>query len=120
MSATHAGPMSLGTVVQPPWEQLDLASSGLLRALLEQTRRPGTAVVLDLSCVVFVDSSALGVLAAAHRRLLAEGHPLVLTNVDPRVLRVLRLTGLLGQLRTTEAPAPAAQDAPFGGPRRRP
>ncbi len=99
MSTTAcAGRIEVGTVVRPPWDQLDLVTSGLLRALLQESSQPGTTTVLDLSAVSFVDSSALGVLVAEHRRLRADGRSLVLTCIHERVLRVLRISGLVDEL----------------------
>ncbi len=106
MSAVRA---KLATVIHVPWETLDLRVAEALRALLRGSFRRGTAVVLDLSDVTFVDSFALGVLVDTHRRLRAEGGGLIVANVDDRVLRVLRLSGLIRQPAGTdssERPAP--------------
>jgi anti-sigma B factor antagonist len=52
------------------------------------------ALIIDLTAVTFIDSTALG--ALIHLRNVAEdrGRKLVLTSVPDRVLRVLEVTGL--------------------------
>ncbi len=79
--------------------QLDLAVSPLLRAALLDGGAAHLPVSLDLAQVSFVDSFALGVLVACNRALQARGSgPLVIVGASPRVLTVLRITGLLGVL----------------------
>ena len=51
-------------------------------------------VLVDLAGTTFVDSTVLGVLLRAHRRLDDAGGRLVLVSNDPRILRTLELTGL--------------------------
>jgi anti-anti-sigma factor len=57
------------------------------------TMRPPT-VVLDLSCLTFIDCAALRVLVAAERRAAAYGTTLVLAALRPSVARSLQITGL--------------------------
>jgi anti-sigma B factor antagonist len=51
-------------------------------------------VLVDLAGTTFVDSTVLGILLRAHRRLDDAGGRLVIVCDDPRILRVLELTGL--------------------------
>jgi anti-anti-sigma factor len=51
-------------------------------------------VLVDFAGTTFVDSTVLGVLLRAHRRLDGTGGRLVLVSNDPRILRTLELTGL--------------------------
>lgn len=51
-------------------------------------------VVVDLGSVEFVDSSGLRVLIGAHKRRVAAGARLILTNLSPPVQRLISLTGL--------------------------
>lgn len=51
-------------------------------------------VVVDLAGTSFVDSTVLGVLLHAQRRLDGLEGQLVLVSDDPRILRVFELTGL--------------------------
>jgi anti-sigma B factor antagonist len=57
-------------------------------------------VLVDLSEVSFVDSTALAVLVQETKRLEGRGHSLVLVTNDPRTLRVVEVTGLNRVLRT--------------------
>jgi anti-anti-sigma factor len=54
------------------------------------------AVIIDLSRVVYADSSALGLLVWIDRRLQPYGGKLVLAGADGNVSRVLELSGLIG------------------------
>jgi anti-anti-sigma factor len=75
--------------------ELDLAARGPLSELLEQQLIAGRRVIsLDLSEVTFLDCSCVGVLVAAHHRFLELHGLLVLTDIDARVARILRATGL--------------------------
>jgi anti-sigma B factor antagonist len=51
-------------------------------------------VVVDLGATTFIDSSSLGVLIAAHRRLSMGGGRLVIACDVPAVLNTFRITGL--------------------------
>jgi anti-sigma B factor antagonist len=51
-------------------------------------------VAIDLSEVTFIDSTAIGILAMAHKRAARAGGHLVLVAAPERVERVLYLTGL--------------------------
>jgi anti-sigma B factor antagonist len=59
-------------------------------ALPDETRH----VLADLTELAFVDSAGIAALLAAERRLRGGGGSLVLLVDDPRVLRVLEVTGL--------------------------
>lgn len=87
-------PHGLGTVAHAPSRELDLAAVPELRARLAAVHAPGAQVVLDLAGVTFIDSSALSVVLAADRRLMATGGALRLAHVSAEVRRVLRICGL--------------------------
>jgi anti-sigma B factor antagonist len=75
--------------------ELDLASSDRLmeeidRVLAGDYRR----LIVDLSAVTFLDSTALGVLTSAATRVRARGGEIVLVSDDPKVVRVFQITGL--------------------------
>lgn len=55
---------------------------------------PGSLVVVDLSALTFIDSSGLGAIHAARRRVMEDGGNLVVCRPTPAVLRVLEITGL--------------------------
>jgi anti-sigma B factor antagonist len=79
--------------------ELDLATLPHVRAALDAALETGKRfVVLDLDDVVFVDSTTLGVMLAAHRRLEARGGRLVTVCSDPLVARVFEITRLTQRL----------------------
>lgn len=82
--------------------ELDLATSPLLRAVLEGACRRGPASVeLDLSQVTFLDASAVGMLTTVARSLAAHRRTLVLRDPGTVASRVLTLTGYDGAVRVT-------------------
>jgi anti-anti-sigma factor len=79
-----------GTVVTATG-QLDLAVKDQLRDVLT----PLTGLVtIDLSDVTFVDSSTIGVLVGAHKRLTGEGGELRLRHPQEMPRRVFEIVGL--------------------------
>jgi anti-sigma B factor antagonist len=74
--------------------ELDLASAPQLKwALADMLGAGVTQLVLDLSLVNFIDSTALGVLVGTHRSLAA-GERLAIACSHPDVLNIFELTGL--------------------------
>ena len=72
---------------------LDVAGAPTLQnALQEIIDSGGQHVVVDLGAVPFMDSSGLGVLVAAHRRMAAVGGRLALANPGPALQKVFQLT----------------------------
>ena len=69
---------------------------------------PAATVLVDMSAVTFIDSTGLGMLVGASRRMRAAGGDLRLTDPSPRVLIVIELTGLSGTLLV---PTPEDGDA---------
>jgi anti-sigma B factor antagonist len=53
-------------------------------------------VVVDLSRTTFIDSSSLGVLIGAHRRLKLRGGSLVIVCESESIVKTFRITGLDG------------------------
>jgi len=51
-------------------------------------------VVVDLMETTFIDSSSLGVLIGAHRRLKSRGGRLVVACGDEAIMKTFRITGL--------------------------
>lgn len=84
--------------------ELDLASAPRVRqAVVRALGSDGAVgdgdggvhgVVLDLGAVDFIDSSGLGVIIGAQRRLRAVGRALRLVVTEPHVREVFALTGL--------------------------
>ena len=59
-------------------------------------------VVLDLSELRFVDSTGLGIIACAYRRMRRTGGRLVIASPTKGVKRILELTGMLQRLEVVE------------------
>lgn len=55
---------------------------------------PGSLVVVDLAGLTFIDSSGLGAILTARRKVMQDGGNLVVCRPTPAVLRVLEITGL--------------------------
>jgi anti-sigma B factor antagonist len=95
--------------------EVDLATAPQLHAKLMELVEVKEAggVVVDLTPVVFMDSTGLTVLLAGHRRAQAHGHTIRLVCPEGPVLRILRLTGTDKVLSVYSSLAEAvdAQDA---------
>lgn len=75
--------------------ELDLFTAPRLREGVDEAVRSGRATVLvDLSGVTFIDSTALGVLVHKARSLRGRARSLAVVANDPRTLRVFEITGL--------------------------
>ncbi|MGO9489739.1 MAG: STAS domain-containing protein [Solirubrobacteraceae bacterium] len=86
---------------------LDLASAPSLKWALEDLQSAGSRhVVVDLSRVSFIDSTALGVLVGA-QRALDPGVRLAIACSEENVLRIFELTGLDGMFEIV----PTLEDA---------
>ncbi len=87
---------TIGTVpVAAVSGEIDVATAPALRERLQELigeRSP--TVVVDLSAVSFLDSTALGVLVGAHKRCRESSGQLRLVITEPRILKVFEITGL--------------------------
>ena len=91
MEVSSAGP----SVVVRPIGELDIAAAAELReALLTACASTTDQVVVDCSEVTFIDSTALGVLAACAKRLNTSGHHLSIRHASTQVRRAIALAGL--------------------------
>jgi anti-sigma B factor antagonist len=76
--------------------ELDLSSAPSLKWSLTDVLDGGCSqLVLDLSLVTFIDSTALGVLVGVQMRLTV-GTRLAIVCANAKVLEILELTGLVG------------------------
>ena len=93
------GPGPDGVVVVEIEGELDLGAAPALDTHIRTARaeRP-RAVVLDMTEVNFVDSSALRVLLRARQGLADDGVELVLAGIAPQVRRLFELTRTDGLL----------------------
>jgi anti-anti-sigma factor len=81
--------------------EFDLAAAAALREQLDAAKETADrGVVLDLTEVTFVDSAGLRELLRAHGALVGEGKALVLTGLQPAVVRLFELTGATDVLVT--------------------
>lgn len=75
--------------------ELDLYTAPRLKEELLSALEDGVLkVVIDMSGVHFIDSSALGVLIGGVKRLKPDGGSMVLVSVDENVNWIFRITGL--------------------------
>ena len=75
--------------------ELDAHSSPQLRTtLLELVAGDDHEVVVDLAGVSFCDSTGLGVLVGAHRRMAASDRTLAVQSPRPSVRHLLEVSGL--------------------------
>jgi anti-sigma B factor antagonist len=83
---------------------IDIHTAPRVRDRLAALQAAGsTSVVVDLAGVNFLDSSALGVLVAAHRELSGAGGTLKLAAPRAHVLKVFRITRLDDVIRVYES-----------------
>ena len=59
----------------------------------------GELVTIDFSEVTFMDSTALGVLVAAHNRAALDGGEILLHGVQPNQMRIFEITGLTDRFK---------------------
>ena len=75
--------------------EVDFGSAPRLRELLVSTAMEGNhQVVVDLRAVDFLDSTGLGVLVGALKRVRANSGELALVCTSPRIRKVFEVTGL--------------------------
>ena len=83
---------------------LDIATAGTLRACLESIDGSVGRVTLDLSRLRFLDSTGIGVIVEAHRRLDPQGRELVLRSPQGPVAKIIDITGLRTVLKVEDQP----------------
>src|SRR5688500_9014151 len=97
MMRIHVAEKDGVTVVAPVGPRLDAEIAGELRAtLLNLIDQGARKLVLDLPTVDFIDSSGLGALVSALKRLkqIERGGDIRLADVQPPVLAVLEIIRL--------------------------
>jgi anti-sigma B factor antagonist len=77
---------------------LDIVTSPALDDCLTQARAAASRVVLDLSAVDFMDTSALAVIVGHWKKLEAVGGALALAGARYRYTKTLWITGLADRL----------------------
>jgi anti-sigma B factor antagonist len=75
--------------------EVDVRTAPELRARLQEVISQGEqGLVVHLDGVTFLDSTGLGVLVAAHKAQRAAGGTMEIVCGEPRVLKIIGLTGL--------------------------
>ena len=75
--------------------EIDLFTAPELKQILSEAIAGGcTGLIVDLTRTTFLDSTALGVLIGALRRLREGDGSMVVVNVDATIGRTLEITGL--------------------------
>jgi anti-sigma B factor antagonist len=73
---------------------VDLGTAPRLRHRLNRLLDDGASVVLDMRDLDFIDSTGLGVLVGALRRVRSAGGEIRLADLPPGIHRVFSVTGL--------------------------
>ncbi len=97
--------------------EMDLYTASQFKADIDEAIASTSGdLILDLSDLDMIDSTALGVMLGALRRLSDEGRWLVLVVAQRHVLRILTITGLLTTFRIAPSRREALQQvvAPVG------
>jgi anti-sigma B factor antagonist len=94
--------------------EIDLFTAPELKAALSEAVEAGrTRIVVDLTETSFLDSTALGVLIGAVKRLRSRDGVLTIVNTDPNIAKTFEITGLdqIFTIRPTRGEAIEALDA---------
>ena len=93
--------------------EIDLFTAPELKAAIGEALESGhTRIVVDLSATTFLDSTALGVLIGAVKRLRSRDGVLTIVNTDQNIAKTFEITGLdqIFTIRPTREEAVEAQD----------
>jgi anti-sigma B factor antagonist len=94
--------------------EIDLFTAPELKSALgEALESNHSRIVVDLTRTTFLDSTALGVLIGAVKRLRSRDGALTIVNTDPNIAKTFEITGLdqIFTIRPTRDEAVAALDA---------
>jgi anti-sigma B factor antagonist len=94
--------------------EIDLFTAPEVKAALAAAIDDGkTRLVVDLAETTFLDSTALGVLIGAVKRLRSRDGAMTIVNTDPNIAKTFEITGLdqIFTIRETRDEAVAALDA---------
>ncbi len=95
-----------GTIIHVRGE-IDIATAGRLRDVIEPHMGPKQTIILDFSKVEFMDSSCLNLLVQARGRLTENGGSLILRNPSRAAHRLLSIRGATDLLETDAQDHPA-------------
>jgi len=75
--------------------EIDLFSAPELKQVLAEAIEAGRIrIVVDLTATTFLDSTALGVLIGAVKRLRSRGGAMAIVSVDENIAKTFEITGL--------------------------
>jgi anti-sigma B factor antagonist len=97
--------------------EIDLFTAPEFKQRISEPIDAGRAtVIVDLTATTFIDSSSLGVLIGAHRRLKLQGGTLVVVCDNESIVKTFRITGLDGVFALVRSvdDATATPSAPAG------
>ncbi len=114
--SSHSPPIRSTTSATswPSRGEIDLFTAPELKAALGEALESGqTRIVVDLTDTSFLDSTALGVLIGAVKRLRSRDGVLTIVNTDPNIAKTFEITGLdqIFTIRPTRDEAVEALDA---------
>ena len=95
--------------------EIDLFTAPELKSALSEAMESGhDRIVVDLTDTTFLDSTALGVLIGAVKRLRSRDGRLTIVNVDDNIAKTFEITGLdqIFTIKPTRDEAIAALDEP--------
>lgn len=77
-------------------DQLTVEKANQLKAELDEIIKKGEKeIIIDFNNCDYIDSTGLGVLVSAHRKLLEKGGSLMLCSmVNPQIIEIFKLTRL--------------------------
>ncbi|MGZ4427817.1 MAG: STAS domain-containing protein [Nocardioidaceae bacterium] len=79
--------------------EIDMASAGMLRQAVTDLLGNGVSrLVLDMTTVTFIDSTGLGILVGARKKLQHLQGSFSVVCQSPRILRLFNITGLAAAL----------------------
>ncbi len=91
--------------------EIDLFTAPELKQVLAESIEAGRIrIIVDLTATTFLDSTALGVLIGAVKRLRSRDGALAIVNVDENIAKTFEITGL-DQIFTILTTRDAAVDA---------
>lgn len=93
--------------VYPEWE-LDQQNAKELRTEIDrmiQKYKRANVLILDLSFVTFMDSSAIGVILIEYKNMRSKNGRLVIRNEHKNIERILRIAGIYKLIDTTDGGA---------------
>ena len=98
--------------------RFDFSARKTFKDAVDQAAEAGGPVILDLEKVIFVDSSALGLLVICHQNLKTKKIPLYMANPQTYVKQVLDLANIGKMIPTypSLAEVPKGSSIPAGAP----